>query len=165
MDLFDKCNFDLLNKVRDLGIYPYFHCLESRQAPVVTMEGKRMIMLGSNNYLGFTEDPVVVEAGIKALEKYGTGCSGSRFLNGTLDLHLRVPGAHNLLNAAAAIAAKIPIAYFLMSVFLSCIQMKIASSHPAATTAANTRNLRWRLLTSSCSLVLPICGSPPPEDM
>ena len=90
MDLFDKCNFDLLNKVRDLGIYPYFHCLESRQAPVVTMEGKRMIMLGSNNYLGFTEDPVVVEAGIKALEKYGTGCSGSRFLNGTLDLHLQL---------------------------------------------------------------------------
>lgn len=90
MDLFDKCNFDLLNKVRDLGIYPYFHCLESRQAPVVTMEGKRMIMLGSNNYLGFTEDPIVVEAGIKALEKYGTGCSGSRFLNGTLDLHLQL---------------------------------------------------------------------------
>ena len=54
------------------------------------MEGKRMIMLGSNNYLGFTEDPVVVEAGIKALEKYGTGCSGSRFLNGTLDLHLQL---------------------------------------------------------------------------
>ena len=90
MDLFDKCNFDLLNKVRELGIYPYFHCLESRQAPVVTMEGKRMIMLGSNNYLGLTEDPVVVEAGIKALEKYGTGCSGSRFLNGTLDLHLQL---------------------------------------------------------------------------
>ena len=90
MDLFDKCNFDLLNKVRVMGIYPYFHCLESRQAPVVTMEGKRMIMLGSNNYLGFTEDPAVVEAGIKALEKYGTGCSGSRFLNGTLDLHLQL---------------------------------------------------------------------------
>lgn len=90
MDLFDKCNFDLLNKVREMGIYPYFHCLESRQAPIVTMEGHRMIMLGSNNYLGLTEDPAVIEAGIKALERYGTGCSGSRFLNGTLDLHLQL---------------------------------------------------------------------------
>ena len=90
VDLFDKCNFDLLNKVRDMGIYPYFHCLESRQAPVVTMEGKRMVMLGSNNYLGFTEDPEVINAGVEALKRYGTGCSGSRFLNGTLDLHLEL---------------------------------------------------------------------------
>lgn len=87
MDLFDKCNYDLLNKVRQLGIYPYFHELQSRQAPVVQMEGKRIIMLGSNNYLGLTEDEEVIEAGIKALWKYGSGCSGSRFLNGTLDLH------------------------------------------------------------------------------
>lgn len=87
MDLFDKCNYELLNRTRELNIYPYFHVLQSRQAPVVTMEGKRIIMLGSNNYLGLTENNEVIEAGINALYKYGSGCSGSRFLNGTLDLH------------------------------------------------------------------------------
>ena len=87
MDLFDKCNYELLNRTRELGVYPYFHELQSRQAPVVKMEGKRMIMLGSNNYLGMTENNEVIEAGINALYKYGSGCSGSRFLNGTLDLH------------------------------------------------------------------------------
>ena len=87
MDLFEKCNYELLNRSRELNIYPYFHVLESRQAPVVTMEGKRIIMLGSNNYLGLTENREVIESGINALYKYGSGCSGSRFLNGTLDLH------------------------------------------------------------------------------
>ena len=75
---------------RDLNVYPYFHVLESRQAPVVRMEGHRVIMLGSNNYLGFTEDKEVIAAGHAALDKYGTGVSGSRFLNGTLDLHLQL---------------------------------------------------------------------------
>lgn len=89
-DLFNKCHFELLDQAREMKIYPYFHVLESRQAPEVYMEGKRRIMLGSNNYLGLTEDPAVVEAGIHAMEKYGTGCSGSRFLNGTLDLHLQL---------------------------------------------------------------------------
>ena len=94
MDLFNKCynndNHQLINKAREMGVYPYFHCLESRQAPEVVMEGKRRIMLGSNNYLGLTTHPEVSEAAIKAVEKYGTGCSGSRFLNGTLDLHLQL---------------------------------------------------------------------------
>lgn len=89
MSLFDKCDsFMMANDYREKGLYPYFHCLESRQDVTVTMEGKRRIMLGSNNYLGLTVHPEVIEAGIKALEKYGSGCSGSRFLNGTLDLHL-----------------------------------------------------------------------------
>ena len=78
MDLFDKCNYELLNRTRELGVYPYFHELQSRQAPVVKMEGKRMIMLGSNNYLGMTENNEVIEAGINALYKYGSGCSGER---------------------------------------------------------------------------------------
>ena len=94
MDLFQKCltdpNAERLRMVRDFDIYPYFHVLESRQAPVVKMEGHRVIMLGSNNYLGFTEDPDVIAAGHAALDKYGTGVSGSRFLNGTLDLHLQL---------------------------------------------------------------------------
>jgi 8-amino-7-oxononanoate synthase len=78
----------MANQCRALGIYPYHHALESRQAPEVQMEGKRRIMLGSNNYLGLTVNPEVVDAGIHAYEKYGSGCSGSRFLNGTLELHL-----------------------------------------------------------------------------
>ncbi|MBR0356738.1 MAG: pyridoxal phosphate-dependent aminotransferase family protein, partial [Clostridia bacterium] len=72
------------------GIYPYFHALETRQGPEVIMEGKRRIMLGSNNYLGLTSCPEVVEAGVRALEEFGTGCSGSRFLNGTLTMHLEL---------------------------------------------------------------------------
>ncbi len=90
MDLFAKCDNTLLNQVKKQGIYPYFHVLESRQDVEVIMEGKRRIMLGSNNYLGLTTNPRVIEAGIKAIEKYGTGCSGSRFLNGTLDLHVQL---------------------------------------------------------------------------
>ncbi len=78
------------DEARAAGIYPYFHQLESRQDAVVVMEGRRRIMLGSNNYLGLTSCPEVVEAAIKAVEKYGTGCSGSRFLNGNLDLHIEL---------------------------------------------------------------------------
>ena len=86
--LFEKCRLDhRADDARQAGLYPYFHCLESRPDVEVVMGGRRRIMLGSNNYLGLTTCPEVVEAGIKALEKYGTGCSGSRFLNGTLDLH------------------------------------------------------------------------------
>ena len=91
MDIFEKCrNFTLPNQYREMGIYPYFHALESRQDVEVIMEGKRRIMLGSNNYLGLTTEPSIVEAGIRAFEQYGTGCSGSRFLNGTLEMHLEL---------------------------------------------------------------------------
>ena len=95
MDLFDKLNDKYSNyaksiTARQTGLYPYFHCLQTRQAPEVIMEGRRTIMLGSNNYLGLTSEPEIIEAGKKAMDKYGTGCSGSRFLNGTLDLHLEL---------------------------------------------------------------------------
>ena len=91
MDLFAKCYApSLADEYRDKGIYPYFRALETRQGPEVVMEGKRRIMLGSNNYLGLTSCPEVVEAGIRALEEFGTGCSGSRFLNGTLTMHLEL---------------------------------------------------------------------------
>ena len=91
MDLFEKCYAPMVaDEYRDKGIYPYFRALETRQGPEVVMEGRRRIMLGSNNYLGLTSCPEVVEAGIKALEKFGTGCSGSRFLNGTLTMHLEL---------------------------------------------------------------------------
>ncbi len=91
MDLFEKCSsLSYVKKYQDDGIYPYFHALESRQDIEVVMEGKRRIMLGSNNYLGLTTVLEIVEAGIKALEQYGTGCSGSRFLNGTLVMHIEL---------------------------------------------------------------------------
>lgn len=89
MDLFNKCaNFTIVDELKQAGIYPYFHALESRQDIEVIMEGKRRIMLGSNNYLGLTVAPDVIEAGVETMKELGTGCSGSRFLNGTLKLHL-----------------------------------------------------------------------------
>ena len=91
MDLFEKCSkYDVAKNARKQGLYPYFHYLESGQDIVVNMEGKRVIMLGSNNYLGLTSHPDVIKASMEATKKYGTGCSGSRFLNGTLDLHIQL---------------------------------------------------------------------------
>jgi 8-amino-7-oxononanoate synthase len=91
MDLFEKTkHLEQLKKVKEQGIYPYFHALESGQDTEVIMEGKPTIMIGSNNYLGLTSHPEVIEAGIDALKQYGSGCSGSRFLNGTLDIHLKL---------------------------------------------------------------------------
>jgi 8-amino-7-oxononanoate synthase len=87
-DIFDKCRaFTRADEVRAMGLYPYFKAIEQNDGPVVTIEGKRVIMAGSNNYLGLTTHPKVKEASIQAVKKYGTGCSGSRYLNGTLDLH------------------------------------------------------------------------------
>ena len=91
MDLFQKCaDYKLADEYKAMGIFPYFRELQSRQDTEVIMEGKRRIMLGSNNYLGLTTDPDVVEAGLKALREFGTGCSGSRLLNGTLQLHIEL---------------------------------------------------------------------------
>ena len=88
MPLFKKCEeYVYIRELVDKGIYPYFHELESKQDIEVMMEGKRRIMLGSNNYLGLTVNQEVIDAGVEAMKKYGTGCSGSRFLKGTLDLH------------------------------------------------------------------------------
>lgn len=91
MDIFQKC-FDYTDakKIIEAGIYPYFHMLTSGQDTEVTINGKRTIMIGSNNYLGLTSDERVKQASIKAIKKYGSGCSGSRFLNGTLDLHVEL---------------------------------------------------------------------------
>ena len=77
-------------KVKDLGLYPYFRVIESDQDTEVIMNGRKVLMFGSNSYLGLTNHPKVKEAAIAAINKYGTGCAGSRFLNGTLDLHLEL---------------------------------------------------------------------------
>lgn len=91
MDVFDKCSaFRDANVIRDLGIYPYFRMIASGQDPVVSMNGSRVIMLGSNNYLGLTNHPEIKKAAARALEDYGTGTAGSRFLNGTLEIHVEL---------------------------------------------------------------------------
>ena len=88
MDLLKKCgDFTEAREAMAAGIYPYFHALESGQDTEVIMDGKRVIMIGSNNYMGLTSDSRTIQAAKDALDKYGTGCSGSRFLNGTLVLH------------------------------------------------------------------------------
>lgn len=91
MDLFDKCrNYTTAKEVMAAGFYPYFRVMESEQDPEVIVQGKKMVMLGSNNYLGLTSHPKVKEAAIEAVKKYGSGCAGSRFLNGTLDIHVQL---------------------------------------------------------------------------
>ncbi len=72
------------------GIYPYFREIESDQDTVVTINGQKVLMFGSNSYLGLTNHPKIKEAAKKAIDKYGTGCAGSRFLNGTLDIHIKL---------------------------------------------------------------------------
>jgi len=89
MDIFAKC-FSFQKQVeivKKQGRYFYFRTISSAQGPEVVLNGRRMIMLGSNNYLGLTEDPRVKEAAIAAIKKYGTGCAGSRLLNGTVEIH------------------------------------------------------------------------------
>jgi len=91
LDLFEKCDkFTAAREAIKAGVYPYFHELSTYQDCVVTIEGRRTIMLGSNNYMGLTCDPRVINAAAEALKKYGSGCSGSRFLNGTLVLHNQI---------------------------------------------------------------------------
>lgn len=82
--------YDAPQKAKALGVYPYFRPIESDQDTVVTINGKSVLMFGSNSYLGLTNHPRLKEAAIKAIEKYGTGCAGSRFLNGTLDIHIEL---------------------------------------------------------------------------
>ena len=88
MDLFDKCrSFTRADEVKAAGFYPYFRAIEENEGPVVSIEGRKIIMAGSNNYLGLTAHPKVKNASLDAIHRYGTGCSGSRYLTGTLDLH------------------------------------------------------------------------------
>ena len=89
--LFDKVrDFTTANTLRELGVYPYFRTISSAQDTEVIIEGKKVLMLGSNSYLGLTNHPKIKEAASAAVAKYGTGCAGSRFLNVTLDIHLEL---------------------------------------------------------------------------
>jgi len=94
MDVFEKC-FETAQRsepIRAAGLYPYYRVISSAQDPVVTHDGRELVMLGSNNYLGLANDPEVKEAAAMALALYGTGCAGSRLLNGTLDVHVQLEG-------------------------------------------------------------------------
>ena len=91
MGLLDKvAQFTTARELQAAGLYPYFRVIESAQENTVQIGGRRVIMLGSNNYLGLTNHPRVKEAAKAAIDKYGTGCAGSRFLNGTLDIHMEL---------------------------------------------------------------------------
>jgi len=91
MDVFDKCNeYSRSSLAREAGVYTYFREISSAQDPIVTHDDRDLIMLGSNNYLVLTSHPEVKDAGAMALASYGTGCAGSRLLNGTLDLHVKL---------------------------------------------------------------------------
>jgi len=88
VDVFDKCaRFRAAREVMEAGVYPYFQPIEASADTEVTIHGERKVMVGSNNYLGLTHHPYVLERAKAAFDRYGTGCTGSRFLNGTLDLH------------------------------------------------------------------------------
>ncbi len=92
-DLFTKCyTFTRADEIKAAGVYPYFRPIEQNEGPVVKIEGREVIMAGSNNYHGLTTHPRVIKAAEDALFKYGTGCSGSRYLTGTLDLHIELEG-------------------------------------------------------------------------
>lgn len=82
--------FDTPKILKDMGVYPFFRPIESEQHTEVVINGKKVLMFGSNSYLGLTNHPKVIEASIAATRKYGTGCAGSPFLNGTLDIHKRL---------------------------------------------------------------------------
>ena len=90
MDIFEKCRSDAerVRTARQAGVYAYYRTISSGQDPLVTIDGRELVMLGSNNYLGLTSHPEVKEAASMALAIYGSGCAGSRLLNGTLDLHV-----------------------------------------------------------------------------
>lgn len=88
MDLFDKCRrFRRARELMQSGVYPYFRAIAEHDCTTATVKGRKVVMVGSNNYLGLTHDPRVVGAAQEATERYGTSCTGSRFLNGTLELH------------------------------------------------------------------------------
>jgi 8-amino-7-oxononanoate synthase len=94
MSIMQKCHdFQDARRIQALGYYPYFRVISTEQDTEVTVNGKKMLMMGSNSYLGLTNHPRVKEASIEAVRKYGSGCAGSRHLNGTLDIHIELEDA------------------------------------------------------------------------
>ena len=107
-DLYQKCReYRDSADARAQGFYPYFRCIEETHGNYVICEGQRKIMIGSNNYLGLAQDERVIEAACEATRKYGSGCTGSRLLNGTLKLHTQLEEA-----LAEFLAAGVGAAFF-----------------------------------------------------
>src|SRR5688572_15247030 len=93
VDLFEKCRrFTRPRELQEAGIYPYFRAIAEHDCTRATIRGRRVIMIGSNNYLGLTHDVRVVNASAEAVRRFGSSCTGSRFLNGTLELHEELEG-------------------------------------------------------------------------
>ena len=105
LTLFDKFrNFKVADLIREQGLYPYFRTISSAQDTEVVIDGRKVLMFGSNSYLGLTNHPKIKEAAKAAIDRYGTGCAGSRFLNGTLDIHLELEQTlARLVNKEAAL--------------------------------------------------------------
>ena len=150
MDIFEKCErFTIADELREQGIYPYFHALETKQDVEVVMEGKRRIMLGSNNYLGLTTEPSIIEAGIKALEQYGTGCSGSRFLNGTLSMHLELERElADFVHTDEAITFSTGFQSNL-GIISATMWYATVRTTPASTTAASSATAPWCAISTT----------------
>src|SRR5699024_3636347 len=90
-DIFTKAHdFTKVEEIKSEGLYPYFKPLQATDGTTVKIDGRELVMAGSNNYLGLTNDPRVVEAARDVITTYGTGCTGSRYLNGPLDLHIKL---------------------------------------------------------------------------
>ncbi|MBE9479969.1 MAG: aminotransferase class I/II-fold pyridoxal phosphate-dependent enzyme, partial [Chloroflexi bacterium] len=91
MDIFEKCReFTLARIAQASGLYPYFIAIQNSEGTEAVFDGRNVLMLGSNNYLGLTTDPRVRQAAVEATKEFGTSCTGSRLLNGTLELHLEL---------------------------------------------------------------------------
>ena len=90
-DLFKKCiEYTIADEVKEKGLYPFFHPIDENEGPVVSFGGRKLVMAGSNNYLGLTANERVKAASINAINKYGTSCSGSRYMTGTVNLHIEL---------------------------------------------------------------------------
>ncbi len=105
MDLFEKCrNFTIARMAQASGLYPYFIPIENSEGTEAIIDGRRVLMFGSNNYLGLTMDPRVRKAAMDAIDEFGPSCTGSRLANGTLELHLELEGRlANFLGKEAAL--------------------------------------------------------------
>jgi 8-amino-7-oxononanoate synthase len=124
VDVFDPCyQYHDPDLAKAAGIYPYFQALQSSEGPVVTVDGRPVVMLGSNNYLGLTHHPEVLKAAHDAIDRYGTGCTGSRFLNGNLDIH-------ETLEAELAAFVHKPAALVFASGFLANLGVVGLLGHP-----------------------------------
>jgi hypothetical protein len=155
MDLFNKCTqYTAADEAKQQGIYPYFHALESKQDIEVVMEGERRIMLGSNNYLGLTVSPDVIEAGVETMRAYGTGCSGSRFLNGTLKLHLELEKElaqflHKEAVMTFSTASRRIWASSARSSAKTTTWSATATTTPASTTDAGSATAKWNATSTT----------------